>query len=48
MPAISGRRLKPAGVAFVFLWFFVRGRRAAVLASGVFELIGASMFPGIC
>jgi len=59
---ISTARLKLAGVAFVFLWFFIGGiahfvatktemtivppyipwPRAAVLVSGVFELLGAA------
>ena len=62
MPAVTTSRRKLAGLAFVFLWFFIGGiahfvateiemrivppyvpwPRAAVLVSGVFELIGAA------
>ena len=62
MDRVARSRLKLAGVAFVFLWFFIGGiahfvatetemgivppyvpwPRAAVLVSGVFELLGAA------
>ena len=62
MPVVTTFRRKLAGLAFVFLWFFIGGiahfvateiemrivppyvpwPRAAVLVSGVFELLGAA------
>lgn len=62
MPGVTTSRRKLAGLAFVFLWFFIGGiahfaateiemrivppyvpwPRAAVLVSGMFELLGAA------